>query len=95
MIVEPPDRLPTLAELGRIFVVGIGGSAMSAVARIAFERGAPVAGSDVRESAVIEALRGLGILLVLRLAGFVLQQIQLRDLRKSRRSQQHDRGRKA
>ncbi len=61
MIVEPPDRLPSLAELGRIFVVGIGGSAMSAVARIAFERGAPVAGSDIRESPVIEALRDLGI----------------------------------
>ena len=61
MIVEPPDRLPTLPELGRIFVVGIGGSAMSAVARIAFERGVPVAGSDIRESPVIEALRDLGI----------------------------------
>jgi len=61
MIVDPPDRLPSLQELGRIFVVGIGGSAMSAVARIAFERGAPVAGSDIRESPVIEALRDLGI----------------------------------
>ena len=61
MIVEPPDRLPTLQELGRVFVVGIGGSAMSAVARIAFERGIPVAGSDIRESSVIEALRDLGI----------------------------------
>ena len=37
----------------------------------------------------------LGILLVLGLAGLVLQQIQFRDLRKSRRSQQHDRGREA
>jgi UDP-N-acetylmuramate--alanine ligase len=61
MIVEPPDRLPTLQELGRVFVVGIGGSAMSAVARIAFERGIPVAGSDIRDSAVIQALRDLGI----------------------------------
>ena len=61
MIVVPPDRLPSLQELGRIFVVGIGGSAMSAVARIAFERGASVAGSDIGESPVIEALRDLGI----------------------------------
>jgi UDP-N-acetylmuramate--alanine ligase len=44
-----------------VFVVGIGGSAMSAVARIAFERGVPVAGSDIRESPVIEALRRLGV----------------------------------
>jgi UDP-N-acetylmuramate--alanine ligase len=61
MIVEPHDPLPSLPELGRIFVVGIGGSAMSAVARIAYERGVSVTGSDVRESPVIDALRDLGI----------------------------------
>lgn len=61
MIPAPPTVLPTPAELGRIFVVGIGGSAMSAVARIAFERGLPVSGSDVKDSPVIEALRAQGV----------------------------------
>lgn len=61
MMLPPPDRLPTLGELGHLHLVGIGGVAMSAIARYAFERGLPVSGSETRASAVVAELAELGI----------------------------------
>ena len=61
MMVDPPERLPTLHELGHLHLVGIGGVAMSAIARYAFERGLTVSGSETRESAVVDGLAALGI----------------------------------
>ncbi|HEY8789868.1 MAG TPA: UDP-N-acetylmuramate--L-alanine ligase, partial [Actinopolymorphaceae bacterium] len=49
------------AELGHLHLVGIGGVAMSAIARTAFERGIPVTGSETQESSTVQALRDLGI----------------------------------
>lgn len=40
--------------------IGIGGAGMSGIAKILAQRGARVAGSDAKESATAEALRGLG-----------------------------------
>lgn len=47
--------------LGRVFIVGIGGAGMSALARILIAQGARVAGSDAKESRRIQKLRSLGI----------------------------------
>ncbi len=61
MILEVPDSIPSAAELGHLHFVGIGGVAMSAIARTAFERGIPVTGSETQESSSVQALRDLGI----------------------------------
>ena len=50
-----------LHSLGRVFIVGIGGAGMSALARILVAQGAVVAGSDAKESRRIQKLRSLGI----------------------------------
>ena len=46
---------------GNVHLVGIGGAGMSAIARVLRESGYEVSGSDQRESAVLGALRGLGV----------------------------------
>jgi UDP-N-acetylmuramate--alanine ligase len=51
--------LPPL-DLHRPYFVGIGGIGMSAVAKLCAARGGTVAGSDVADSAVVQALRRLG-----------------------------------
>ena len=51
---------PTLAELGRVHFIGIGGAGMSAVARIMLGQGVPVSGSDAKDSAGLAQLRALG-----------------------------------
>ncbi|NEA97801.1 UDP-N-acetylmuramate--L-alanine ligase [Streptomyces sp. SID13726] len=50
--------LPTAMD--RPHFIGIGGAGMSGIAKILAQRGAKVAGSDAKESATAEALRGLG-----------------------------------
>lgn len=47
--------------LGRVFIVGIGGAGMSALARILLAQGAIVRGSDAKDSRRIQKLRSLGI----------------------------------
>lgn len=61
MILDVPDSIPSAAELGQLHFVGIGGVAMSAIARTAFERGIPVTGSETQESSIVAELRDLGI----------------------------------
>jgi UDP-N-acetylmuramate--alanine ligase len=64
---RPGSRAAPLAAFrrqvpgGRIHLVGIGGAGMSAIARVLREAGYEVSGSDQRESAVLTALRGLGV----------------------------------
>ncbi|HEX2149700.1 MAG TPA: UDP-N-acetylmuramate--L-alanine ligase [Actinomycetota bacterium] len=45
----------------RVHMVGMGGAGMSAIARVLTQAGITVTGSDVRESAVLEGLRAIGI----------------------------------
>ncbi|MGY1593749.1 UDP-N-acetylmuramate--L-alanine ligase [Geodermatophilus sp. SYSU D00708] len=52
--------VPTLAELGAVHFVGIGGAGMSGIARILLARGVPVSGSDRRDTPTLLALRALG-----------------------------------
>jgi UDP-N-acetylmuramate--alanine ligase len=52
--------VPSLAELGAVHFVGIGGAGMSGIARILLARGVPVSGSDRRDTPTLLALRALG-----------------------------------
>lgn len=51
---------PALEELGRVHLIAIGGSGMSAVARLLLARGVRVSGSDAKASATLDALSALG-----------------------------------
>ncbi len=54
---------PTVAidEIDSIHMIGVGGSGMSGLAKLLAQRGIRVTGSDVKPSAVIEALAGVGV----------------------------------
>jgi UDP-N-acetylmuramate--alanine ligase len=54
------DTVPPLAELGRVHIMGIAGSGMSALARILLERGLAVSGCEARDSLTVAGLRALG-----------------------------------
>jgi UDP-N-acetylmuramate--alanine ligase len=54
------DVVPPLRELGRVHIMGIAGSGMSALARILLERGLEVSGCEARESITVSGLRALG-----------------------------------
>ena len=51
---------PTLEDVRRVHLVGIGGAGMSALARLMLAQGVPVSGSDAKESRRLVALRTLG-----------------------------------
>jgi UDP-N-acetylmuramate--alanine ligase len=57
---DKPDQLD-LSEPGRIHIVGVGGAGMSAIAEVLVGMGAQVSGSDLKPSANLERLRGLGV----------------------------------
>jgi UDP-N-acetylmuramate--alanine ligase len=59
--IKPDPNLTLPDELGKLHFVGIGGSGMSGIARLFLEAGYTVTGSDVRHSANIDTLRGLGV----------------------------------
>jgi len=52
--------VPALADLGHVHFIAIGGSGMSAVARVMLGRGVSVSGSDAKDGPVLEELRSLG-----------------------------------
>ncbi|HST46991.1 UDP-N-acetylmuramate--L-alanine ligase [Jatrophihabitans sp.] len=54
------EVVPPAADLGRVHVMGIAGSGMSALARILLARGVAVTGCESRESATVAQLRELG-----------------------------------
>lgn len=49
------------ASLGRVHIMGLGGSGMSGMARILVARGIPVSGCDAKDSRRLSALRALGV----------------------------------
>ena len=55
---SPATRLPQ--EIGPIHFVGVGGIGMSGIAEVMLNLGYDVQGSDLRESDILERLRGLG-----------------------------------
>ncbi|GGR36446.1 UDP-N-acetylmuramate--L-alanine ligase [Agromyces mediolanus] len=60
MTIKPDPSTEIPAELGNVHFVGIGGSGMSGIARLVLGDGHRVTGSDVRDSANVQALRELG-----------------------------------
>ncbi|GAA2022262.1 UDP-N-acetylmuramate--L-alanine ligase [Agromyces tropicus] len=60
MTIKPDLSTAIPADLGAVHFVGIGGSGMSGIARLALGAGHRVTGSDVRDSANVQALRDLG-----------------------------------
>jgi UDP-N-acetylmuramate--alanine ligase len=56
-----PDEIPAARELGRVHFVGIGGAALSAIARIMALQGVTVTGSDDHDTPFLPALRELGV----------------------------------
>ncbi len=61
MIIAVPEVVEPVERLGRVHFVGIGGAALSGLARIMVERGVSVTGSDMRDSSTLDTLRGLGV----------------------------------
>ncbi len=61
MIIEVPDSIQPAEELGNVHFVGIGGAALSGLARIMVGRGVAVSGSDANDSAMLDSLRELDI----------------------------------
>ena len=61
MKVPVPDVLLPADELGRVHFVGIGGAALSAIARIMAMRGLAVTGSDDNDTPFLPGLRELGV----------------------------------
>jgi UDP-N-acetylmuramate--alanine ligase len=61
MIVPLPSSIRPAAELGRVHFVGVGGAALSGLARLMSELGVVVSGSDAKDSPVLATLRDLGV----------------------------------
>ena len=61
MRVPDPDIVIPCEDLGRVHFVGIGGAALSGLARIMVARGVTVTGSDAKDSVLLDGLRGLGV----------------------------------
>ncbi len=61
MRVPVPDVIWPCEELGQVHFVGIGGAALSGLARIMVGRGVTVTGSDAKDSVLLDGLRTLGI----------------------------------
>ena len=60
MRVPPPPAPVSLADLGRVHFVGIGGAGLSGIARIMLARGVTVSSSDASASPVLEDLADRG-----------------------------------
>jgi UDP-N-acetylmuramate--alanine ligase len=56
-----PDEVLPADRLGRVHFIGIGGAALSGIARIMAERGVEVTGSDDHDTPFLPSLRELGV----------------------------------
>ncbi|WP_067438379.1 UDP-N-acetylmuramate--L-alanine ligase [Nocardioides jensenii] len=61
MKIPVPDELSPADELGRVHFIGIGGAALSGIAKIMAQRGLQVTGSDDNDTPFLPALRELGV----------------------------------
>ncbi len=61
MRVPVPAEVPAVHALGRVHLVGVGGAALSGIARLLVARGCTVSGSDASDSAVLADLRAVGV----------------------------------
>jgi UDP-N-acetylmuramate--alanine ligase len=58
---DRPAPAGTLADLGRVHLVGVGGAGMSAIAGLLAARGLAVSGSDAQEGPALDGLRAAGV----------------------------------
>jgi UDP-N-acetylmuramate--alanine ligase len=63
MRIPVPEVIPSAEDLGRVHFVGIGGAALSGIARIMARPGVPVPGSDDHDTPFLPSLRELGVLI--------------------------------
>lgn len=61
MIIPVPEDVPPADEIGPVHFVGVGGAALSGLARLMAARGNTVTGSDAHDSPALDQLRSLGI----------------------------------
>ncbi len=61
MRIDVPGEVLPADQLGRVHFIGVGGAGLSAIALLMHESGVDVAGSDGRDSAVLDRLRAAGI----------------------------------
>ena len=61
MKIDIPAVIPPANELGHVFFIGIGGAGLSAIARLMYESGITVSGSDATETKVVTSLRAEGM----------------------------------
>ena len=61
MKIPVPDEIPPAEDLGRVHFVGIGGAALSGIARIMARQGVPVTGSDDHDTPFLPSLRELDV----------------------------------
>ncbi len=61
MKVDAPDVIEPCEELGHVHFVGVGGAALSGIARVMAGRGVTVTGSDAKDSALLDSLRAIGV----------------------------------
>ena len=61
MRIPVPDEIPPAEDLGRVHFVGIGGAALSGIARIMARQGVPVTGSDDHDTPFLPSLRELDV----------------------------------
>jgi len=61
MRIPVPDEIPPAADLGRVHFVGIGGAALSGIARIMARQGVRVSGSDDNDTPFLPSLRELDV----------------------------------
>jgi UDP-N-acetylmuramate--alanine ligase len=61
VIVPVPDQIPPVEDLRAVHLVGIGGAALSGLARLMAARGIAVSGCDAHPSPVLDELRAAGI----------------------------------
>jgi UDP-N-acetylmuramate--alanine ligase len=56
-----PEQIPSAEQLGRVHFVGIGGAALSGIARIMARQGVRVTGSDDHDTPFLPSLREIGV----------------------------------
>jgi UDP-N-acetylmuramate--alanine ligase len=61
MRIPVPERIPPADELGRVHFIGIGGAALSGIARIMARQGIRVTGSDDHDTPFLPSLREIGV----------------------------------
>ncbi len=61
MRIPVPEQIPSAAGLGRVHFVGIGGAALSGIARIMARQGVRVTGSDDHDTPFLPSLREIGV----------------------------------